>query len=188
MKREKIIYGGLELDSKEELEFFYWLEEAMDFGIVARCKYHPEPFQLLPKQTIEKQEVKKIKVKTIQKFLFHSHTYQPDFLIEVSDLWFKLFPNVLANYHLDPYEYYIDVKGAYQGSRLMSDQKFPINQKLVWYFHQRYINKVTLVDFFSKTFVPAKCAYAQNRKVLTRRKAYENCKLLSQLKERNVAV
>lgn len=184
-KKIEITFNDIKLDSNEEFEFMLWLDEARTYGFIKKYSYHPAPFVLLPRQAIDIPVMQKLtktgggEIKYKEKFLFHPHTYQPDFIIEITDKFMQSFPEALTNYNLDPYEYYIDVKGAYKGSRLMSDQKFPINQKLVWHFHKIYINKVTLVDFFTKTFVPFRCAFMKNRRVLTRRKAYEKCRLLT---------
>jgi len=92
----------------------------------------------------------------------------------------------------------MDVKGTFAGGakRMIPNNsavRFPLDQKWTYQKYGIYVNalqpsstkvkgRVTKKGFFAKTFVPADLAFAKNRKVLTRRKQFDDCRMLREEK------
>ena len=197
MAKKIIKYDGHNLDSKEELEFYYWLEEAKRAGFVNQFIYHPVKWEITPKVTYPLSDRLKAKMKLIDKFLLANLTYEPDFAIQFTDKFFEKFGyDVLMRVRRGEYQgeeryyytndIYVDVKGTY--SQNDAHRRFSVMQKLVFQKFGVYVNMVIpesctqgkryIPGFFEKTFVPLKAAFMSNRKVLTLRKPYINCRLI----------
>ncbi len=169
-KKEKVIHeaDGITFDSREELEFYFWLLVAQHNGIVERFEYHPQTFELIPRQSVTVTVQLKTKTKPKDKFLFHSCEYTPDFMIVPGEHWH------LLNLDLNPDEngcYWIDIKGNWMEIGL--EKYFSVIQKLCLFRCGIYANKIIPQDLFKKTYVPKKAAFNLNG---TRRKRYQNCK------------
>ena len=86
-KRSKIIYNGLELDSTEELQFVYWLDEAKDAGLISTYVYQPCIYKLF-----ENVIGKNVNNKEI--IIIKEHIYTPDFSILFTKKFYDLYgPN-----------------------------------------------------------------------------------------------
>ena len=194
----KIIYNGVEYRSEEEVNFQMWCDEIIDVGILKSAKYEPKKFTLV--------EGQKVNGKLLHKKL----TYCPDWeLVFAYDSEGLLIDRIFPEHGLfiqtevlkfidDEYlKYftYVDVKGiGHSGGNTKNSSAFtfPIKQAWVYEKYNIYVNKVigqnTMVretiktpGFFHKTFVPRGCAFCKGRKVLTLKKKFRGCKLLSQI-------
>ena len=83
MKKE-YLHNSLKMDSQEEIDFQNWIEEALQAGYLSNVAYHPVPFLITPKQTYTEEKQLQTKVKVIERTLLQPHTYQPDFIIDVT--------------------------------------------------------------------------------------------------------
>jgi hypothetical protein len=148
-EKKKLRYAGIEFDSPEEIEFYQWLEEAKDAGMIVNFRTHPEEFELIPPASFYIREQLPTKTKIIKRHLMQDCCYTPDFsFIATPDLQridHRLFSP-------DNREYWIDVKGKY--SIYNDEAKFSIIQKLTWEKHGIFCNKVIPEKFFERTFVP----------------------------------
>jgi hypothetical protein len=171
MKKVKIKpkYNGLEFDSPEEIEFYQWLEEAKEEGMIVNFRPHPENFELIPPASFYERVQLSTKTKIIKRSLMQDCCYVPDFVFtatpELQRVNHRLFsPNNL--------EYWIDVKGKH--SIYNDEEKFSIIQKLLWLRHGIYSNKVVPVKFFERTFVPRRAALTPVKKDL--KSCYVHCR------------
>jgi hypothetical protein len=180
--KKEYLFNGVKLDSAEELEFAMWLDEATKAGLVLTSEYHPEPFEIIPTFFVEDPK---------RRCLFRAHTYGVDWILTLSSKFYQLFPNVFQ-FASTPFDkVYLDIKGANPRMISESDHTFRINQKLVYDKYKIYVHKTILCDykvgknmrpgFFAKTFCPQQAMFMKNRRVLTVRKNYSNCKLINQL-------
>ena len=193
MKKQTVKYNNIEYDSKEEVEFVMWLEEAKNIGFVQHYKYQPVEIQAIPRKTYRESIQLKTKVKTIDKFLLHPLTYTPDFEIIFDEYFFKCFDSgIIRVLNLRKMSFpdmddlidtnsliiYADVKGEYN---LKNHHRiFSLTQKIVYDKTGYFINMIIPEKFFKKVWVPEGCAFMKNRLEPTRRKAYKDCKLLSE--------
>lgn len=147
----------IQLDSVEELQFYYWLLDAKKLGIVKSFDYHPESFKLTEK-------VSYVPVfnnpKRKEKFLLREHSYTADFKFilakefgEALSKAFMLSENNRNN--SGDFEIYVDTKGTFMIGG--TDRSFSINQKLVWEKYGIYVNKVVSKLFLQKYGCPAAC-------------------------------
>lgn len=187
---KKILYKDYKLDSKEELQFIFWLEEAENEKLIEKFEYHPPAWDLLQKIEIDSDETKRGK-----KVLFRKIEYRPDFAVIFAPRFFSL--NLKPDLFIQPENYiaFFDVKGIPIISRHQTPNAsmftFPIKQHLMYAKYGIYINKVILQSykagktykpgFFEKTWVPKACAWAKGRREPKRIKAFENCKFLEEL-------
>lgn len=179
MKKE-YLHNGLKMDSQEEIDFQNWIEEALQAGYLSNVIYHPEPYLITPKQTFVEKKVLKTKIKIVERTLLQPHKYQPDFIIVVTNKFLETFPNNgLLPIKTDPNAFVIDVKGTFNQNDAL--RRFGIDQKLVYHLHGIFVNKVVPADFFKVTWVPVSCAFMSNRRELTRRKPFAECKLLNEI-------
>lgn len=193
MKKQTIKYLNMELDSKEEYEFIKWLEEASKNGFIKEWQYKPVVWEITPKVTYPVEKQLKTKTKIVDKFLLHPLTYEPDFRIEFNDSFFFVFgKDVLTNIKKQVFEdgsmlgtiniatdIWIDVKGTF--NQQDAHRRFSVIQKVIFDKKGIFVNMVIPEKFFKKTWVPLACAFMKNRIEPTRRKAYANCKLLSEI-------
>lgn len=147
-----------EVDSAHERYFEWWAEEAINKGLIADVR-RADSYLIVPKQTIPFTKIGKTKEVNSEKFLFHPHTYCPDYVIEWAkpsalhdDMW-NLDSNSKGFFWsmIDPIKNsnaafsVIDIKPDMSGrSTSYTKVTFPINQKLVWYLHNTYVQKVVL--------------------------------------------
>lgn len=188
--KPKPIYKGIELDSTEEVEFYMWLEEAHEAKIIDAFGYKPDRFLLIEgaNHFVEKQL--KTKTNIVERQLLKPHTYQPDFVFCPYEIFWTKFNTSLIKFEDKP-DIYCDIKGTFNRGQFDSDFTFRINQKLMYAKFKIYVNKVVLKPmkvgktiregFFKQTWVPTGCAWMKNRIEPTRRKSYEDCKLLSEI-------
>lgn len=149
-KREQIEFEGFMFDSREEVNFYIWLKEAVDFGIVSEWEYQPTPYTLF-------DEIKDERGKQFMR----SHIYSADFAFKLTEKWddfanmFKV--RYFAGHKRDSHDgrVWVDTKGTF----IMhgGDRSFSINQKWVYQKFGTYVSKVVVDEFFSKVWLPERC-------------------------------
>jgi len=148
-KKEKLIYNRIVFDSKEEIQFYWWCEEAKKHGIIEGFVYHPTTYTLSDAVKYDTFKQLKTKTKIIKKYLFHSHEYSPDFWISGAQK--GIFEHYLNHYTI------IDVKGKFQ--QYSDNKSFQINRKWMYQKHNIYIEKVEIPKFFLKNWLPEKARF-----------------------------
>jgi hypothetical protein len=152
--------------TKEELYFLYWLQELEQIGIVTNIIEQPESMILT--KSIDVDVLKKLKTKSIttKRTLLRPWTYGADYVFEINENHIRKYRDVfqiISDLELPmpifltsiPNTFYVDVKPEYRNPRqAMSDNKFPINQKMMWDKHSIYVNKIIPNKLFEKTFTP----------------------------------
>lgn len=169
MKPTKRIYtaDGFRFDSREEQDFYYFLQEAVGSGMISAWSYHPQTIELAPKVTYFETVQMKTKSKEVERHLLNGCEYTPDFTMMLT---------APRSYLLRPFFYgpelvWIDVKGKF--SQHNDDVKFSLLQKWLYQKKKIYVHKLIPQKFFEQTFVPKRAAYNQNGSV---RACYANCR------------
>ena len=126
--KNKPTYNGIEFDSMEEIEFYWWIEEAMNEGFIYNIHQQVE-YNLSPRQSMEITKQLKTKTKKVDKFLLHPHKYTSDFEFQIGEKWFDYNMPFILN---EAYFLIVDVKGSF--NQHGGDREFSINQK--WLFQQ----------------------------------------------------
>lgn len=165
MSRTKIshnIYKDIKYDSKEEVEFQIFLDEAKEIGLVKSFQYQPQTFELIPKALI--------KVNGKDKTLLRAHNYTADWKIIFNSSFDRLPHKWVKN---NDGSYLVDVKGSYNLHG--GDRIFPIHQKLLYFTHGLYVNKVIPKEFFQKINIcPEGVRWNKARKEKILKKDYKN--------------
>ena len=164
----------IEFDSEEEGEFYSWCVEARKHGYLEEFEYHPRTYELTPRASMMVEKKLKTKVKVVEKFLFHPHSYTPDFDLKPTEKLEKLSHGLLKTGDI----YIIDVKGSF--SPYHDDKSFSINQKMMFQKYNLIVNKLVPKKFFKNTWVPVGCRLTKTGKI---RKAYVDCMTVDQLHE-----
>lgn len=148
-------------DSDEEWHIHNWLHEAEAYGLVRDIVYQPGPFELAPRASVKVLKQLKTKTKEVDKFLFHPHTYTPDFAFtRVHDALTGVFVHPQAS--LYGRRVTIDVKGGF--NRFGDQKQFAINQKWMWQKFGIYVEKIVPEKLFKKTWVPEVCRLTPKQK------------------------
>lgn len=203
-KKTKPEYNGVTYDSQEECEFVMWLDEAKQAGLIIGYLYHPKTFNLADAVKIEAETGthRLSNVEYTPDFIVYLKDHKR--FNELFKHGLKIYNGVnqgpLA--HVDNVQVWVDVKGIPGFKKGQSANSslatYPIKAAWVYQKYGIFINKVIARDmtvkdketkivkvtkrgFFSKTFVPEKCAWMKARKVRTRTKAFASCKLLSEV-------
>ena len=165
--RKKHVHNGIEFPSEEEMEFYFWCNEAEKLGIIDWFEHQPHPFTLSDPQKYKVLNTKlKKKVSYVDRELVKGHIYTPDFKLKTRhELPFKkLIQNIGT--------VYLDTKGKFNPNG--GDRNFSINQKWVFKEHGIYIHKVVPEEFFRFTFVPANAKLTKITKKV--KKKYLGCR------------
>ena len=182
-KKSEIVYNSVELDSNEELQFYYWLEEAKLNGLVEDFKYQPESYVLSEKVSFIKQVQKGKKVVDKEVTLLNGHIYSPDFNITFTDKFYDLYKKYTWDKLfklIDEIKCIIcDIKGGF--SRNGGDRSFSINQKWMYQKHGIYIVKIVPQDLFKLTWCPELAKLTPKKKQIVEK--YKDCKSITQILE-----
>ena len=174
-KKRVITYKDIIFPSLEELDFYYWCEEALSVSLISAFVYQPESFILSRSCSVEKEKQLKTKTKKVKVNLMREHKYTPDF--KITRNFNGTFCAILSDIN-DTGFYYIDTKGEY--ARNNGHRIFTLNQKWVWQKHGIYINKVVPKEFFQKTWVPERSRYTHSKGL--KRAGFYDLKTLAEVK------
>lgn len=111
------LYDGIKFASKLEMNRYIFLRGAEEQGEIEALETQ-KVFELLPKQTTTIIKHMKTKDKIEEKFLFHPCTYVADFV------------------------YLHNGKIIIEDTKGIPDQKFPIKQKMMYFFHGLYVHTI----------------------------------------------
>lgn len=139
----KAEYNGFTFDSPDELELYFWLEEALEHDLICGFTYQGPTWQLAEPviETIEQFGAKGQKIKPKQRVVLKGVTYTTDF-------------HIIGAKDFVPINEYIDVKPKF--SRRDSDAaKFSILRKWLYQRHQVLVCSLVPWDLFNVTFAPA---------------------------------
>ena len=172
-KKSNIEYNGYTLDSTEELEFMWWVEECVEHGLIKPdWVYQPITYDLIPKSTVQVIKQLKTKQKLEWKTLYQGHTYDPDFKIQFTDKFYGFFnelpqPISIASSGYNGFRFIkpnqdiiIDVKGTFNKTA----RSFSTDQRLVYDKFGVIIHKIIPEKLFVKTFVPKKASVTPKKK------------------------
>jgi len=173
MKKQKPTYKGVEYDSKEEIEFFMWIEEGIEAGLIMpKVVYQPESYELSPKQTKKVLKQLKTKVKEVEKHLLHPHKYTADF-----NFWFtEKGKGKVDLIESEEDMIIVDVKGAF--NQHGGDREFSINAKWVYEKYGVFVNKVIPEKLFKSTWCPQGARLTS--KTMQIKKKYAKCKTIEE--------
>jgi len=146
-------------DSEEEYHFAHWLNGAESAKWIWDCEYHPKTYILAERASVEIPKNLKTKTKFVDKFLFHTHEYTPDFKFKAMCAWvYNFLTPVDAK---DETGFVIDVKGSF--NKFGDPKQFSINQKWMWWRHGIYVQKIVPCELFLKTWVPEVARYTPKK-------------------------
>lgn len=176
--KSKYIYKDITYDSKEEIEFQIFLDEAKEIGLVKNFIYQPKSFILIPKAT---EQIKDDKGRIKEKVVYREHKYTADWQIEF-DPAFDSLPHGWKK-NIKNNNYLVDIKGMYNAYG--GDRIFPIHQKLLYEKYKLHVNKVIPEEFFKLiNTVPEGIRYKAGRKEKEIKKAYNKVGTMLDLKKR----
>ncbi len=166
----KIEYENVVYDSEEELEFKFWLDEALEAGLIGgyqKCEKGKDTFELIEKQTYWST----VKGKLKKKHLFANVKYTNDFIVDHCELIKdKPTPEKIV---------YTDVKGGF--SQHNDEKQFQIIRKMMYKLKGIYVHKVIPEKLFIKTWLPAKAGRTKVKGDI--QKKYLKCKTIREYKE-----
>lgn len=159
-KKSKITFENLELDSKEELLFIHWLNEAKENNLISEYKYQPEEYVLSDKVTLVKQIEKKKKLVDKEVTILNKHIYTPDFCVKPTEKFYELYykfgwDKIFKRIEINDGYLIIDIKGSF--NQAGGDRVFSINQKWIYQKYGIYITKIVPDDLFELTWCPELC-------------------------------
>lgn len=180
-KKSEIVYNDLKLDSNEELQFIYWLDECKQHNLVLEYIYQPIEFNLSSNIVLTKKVQKSKKIVDKEYTLLNKHIYTPDFLIKFSQYFINLIQknnwSKIFKYIPETNELYCDIKGTFnQGG---GDRVFSINQKWVYQIHNIYVQKIVPQDLFKLTFCPQLARLTPKKKQVVEK--YKNFKNITDI-------
>ena len=196
-KKKPTTYNDIVFDSKDELNFYYWCEEALKIGLINSFQYKPDTIEIIGKKNYKKPFVYKMsgKIQIREYHLLDAVSYSPDFKVvfnkKILDIMKenKLNLFLIDGIHffmkddLDEFEILLDVKSSV-GNKFGNNSSavtFPIKQKVLYHYYGIYINKVICKTFFKKTFCPLNIYYNKRSKALKVNKIGIGCKLSGEI-------
>lgn len=157
-KKSKLNYNGIAVDSVEEWQFFCWLDEAKDLGIVIDYTYQPDEFLL-----VEKQYYTPVynNPKQKEKLLFREHIYTADFKIVFNRAYGEILSSVfkIADSMVDKttnsITVWLDIKGSF--NNFAGDRVFSVHQKIMQEKFNVCIHKIVPKEVFKSLGIPLAC-------------------------------
>lgn len=139
----KVEHAGITFDSPEELELFFWLEEAQAHSLIGEFCYQPPTWQLAEPviETIDQFGKRGQKIKPKTRVILTGATYTADFHVT----------GAVDGLNIPEY---IDVKPKF--TRRNSDaKKFSIIQKWLYQRHGIVVRPIVPYELFKRTFAPS---------------------------------
>lgn len=164
----KNLYNNIEFDSKEQIQFYKWLQQCKQYKLINSWEYHPQSMLLSEPYQCNNKKV------------LREHKYTPDFIFQIND---KYKNNPLFHYfkYHKNNKVYVDVKGSF--NRYHSITQFSINQKWIAQKYDIYIYKIQIDKLFKNTFVPHECRFTE--KTYKPRTKYNKYKTIQQYIQSN---
>lgn len=145
-RKSKCFYKGTRVDSREEIEFFSWLD-SLPKDILIEYEYQPPSFEIFPSI---KTNVFKSENKMIERVILRRHVYTADFKLKFNSQYLNQLSELFIitensikeekDIGLTTIEVYVDVKGTF--NRFSGDRVFSLNQKMVFSKYGIFVNKV----------------------------------------------
>ena len=165
----------MEVDSREEQLFLYYIEELKEHGYIAEAVYHPQSYELAPETYVQAFTATKKGNGYKDIPLLKKHVYTADWSILWNPIakgifyWEKggVYKEGFFPYSSRKHDNYIpfygmksvvDIKGGFVGRNNTSGITFPLNQKWVMRQYGDLVQKVVVSldskGLFYKTFTP----------------------------------
>ena len=130
--------------SNEELELFYWAEQAKEHGLIREFTHQSPTWQLAEPviETIEQRGKRGQVIKPKTRVILKGATYTADFHFQ------GIQPGV-------PISEYVDVKPAFT-RRNDTDRYFRLIRKWLYQRHGAIVHPLVPIELFGKTFAPAR--------------------------------
>jgi len=156
-------------DSKEEVYFYWWIQDLIKHNVINVFYYKPKTFLLFDDVFLKFSRILTKKTKEDQFHLTSRMEYTPDFAIIWNDknklhacIDEEVFSNLSPNNkfpffsHLQKgfYVSYIDVKGLFAGPHNNAAITFPLKKVVMYNVHGIYVCKTEIPTLFKKTFTP----------------------------------
>ena len=177
MGKKYTFQNKLIFDSEQQYEFYCWLEQLKQNGVIKQ-------FVCQPKQFVLFQGIQGFNNKGKTKKIIRQHVYTPDFYVlfnkdKLSQLFKDSLQKMFTLHQLLDYNngIYFQIKGAY--NQFQSVSNFSINQKWVYQIYRIPVQKIVPTQLFMNSFVPQKVMYTNKTKVI--KKKFLQCKKLSQI-------
>lgn len=190
-KKSTIVFDNIHFDSNEELQFYHWINEAVENGLVKSFTYQPVEFKLSAEVKLNKVVKKKTKDVPTVYTLLSSHIYTPDFQFIPTDKFVEIIKN---SKELNKYFSYIfssdykakdvvicDVKGTFNMHG--GDRIFSVNRKWVMNCHEVFIHKIVPEKLFKISWCPDKCRYTAKKSIVV--KKFEDVENVKSFIEKN---
>lgn len=172
-EKEPIVYLSMNLDSLEELNFCYWVEELMDQGFIYKIE-RARSYKLT--DGIYNQYIKQLKTKSnnCQETILQPSSYMPDFEIYFTEKGYDKFVWEIGS-HIKKTKLFIsdlhhvlngfvtvEVKPNYDQNSM--ERLFRNNQKFLYEKYLIFANLIKPQDLFEKTFTPIKALLTHKTK------------------------
>lgn len=168
---QKTIVMGVACDSDEEQDMVYWLQDAIELGLLYNVRHKPYTVVVNEPLSQPTTYLKLNKQRKVHRLLLDEgsvsviagHRYTPDVSVNLTDLGMMLLSHAVA---LNAgREWVFDVKGTYSGGKNnTSGVTFPLKQAMVYDLYGVMVQKVVPVKFFHKTWLPQWCKYTKVKK------------------------
>lgn len=172
---QKHRFGQLELDSKCELEFCYWMEELRKDGYIQQWIRSPS-YQMTDGLVHRYVEERKLKTKVVKKekeqVLLEPSSYTPDFGIQwnkkaqgIFYQYMSVREKITAPFVCDPTMVsVVEIKGSatFDPNNMM--RLFKVNQKFMWKTNGVFVNLTITDTLFKNTFTPQDAHIIVSRK------------------------
>lgn len=159
--------------SREEEVFAFWCMEAIEAGLVDTAVYQPVTWELVPAVSLKQETQLKTKTTEVDRHLFRSATYTPDFKVRLTQKGVNLLvtaidPLQLTDEFQETREMYVDTKGSFTVQHAQK-QVFELSRKMVYNLYGIWVLKVIpwaakSQCFFKLTWCPEACRWKKNRK------------------------
>lgn len=163
----------MELLSKEELYFTYWLQELEEAGYInswGQCITYQLGEKIINKYQEQKVLKKSTKIIDKEQIILNGCEYTPDFQIhwniDAINIFFDIFPTLISikvntdlilakvyeNDNVKTFMSVVEVKNNYDAHNMT--RLNGINRKWMYEKHGIFVNLVKVPDIFKDTFVP----------------------------------
>lgn len=160
MKKKKKIhkYKDWILDSQEECDFCFYLQELQDNGYVSYF-YRAKSLVISEPLKVKYTEQLKTKTKVKEQTIMQGSSYTYDFVIVWTDLGVKYFCNTFKEKWIKPFictelsnTSHIEIKNTFDYQNMT--RLATLNIKFIWSKYNIFVQLVKLNTLFAETFTP----------------------------------